>query len=407
MGLQLGQNFHLILSIFLVSTTAINHRFNCQAGNQLCSIQQQLFNWVVSQGGYISPKLELSMGPYQNYRGLYAIENIEPNEILIEIPTSIQFCAPNLCLLAHKINEEFQKRNDSYWWPYLSTIINDDIDIPALWNAEEINFLHGLQPGNWRSHLIWFQDICHGDIANLDQLKSMLFAITRGRGDENQMCMNPLYEFVAHSYITEINTYFHIANSALSPNPNTPNTWIQTAHKFISSGDLLTNSYGSEDSGRLFRDYGLIVPYGEPHEWYFTDSNGRVLHFGLYPLQTDNNEQQFQLLIADDVNLEEFYDQVHSLLHYVLTNSPKKSDQNKGSIDELPPLSLSQSHHPDHMMISTSSKLTNKRFLIANRYRYNYIKSLRIAAEIVESILEEREEIETKSDGNERNKDEF
>jgi hypothetical protein len=373
-------------------------------------MQSSLFSWIRSHGGYINPKLELSMGPNYQQRGLYAAENIEPEELLVELPREIQFCAPDLCSLIEKIHHEFEKGNQSFWWPYLSIIVDDDIDIPAIWNAEEIGFLNGLQPGNWRDHLTWFRETCHGDLANPVQLKAMLFGITRGRGDEDHMCMNPLFDMIAHNYIADINTHFHLTSSS-SSSPS-PTSWTQISSTFISQGKILTNSYGSEDSGRLFRDYGLVIPFNEPCEWYFTDSHGNVLHYGLYPTDGDGDGENFQLLIPENTDLESFYEQLHSLLHYVLTTSPARMTPNKDDESRTlpfpPPSSsssasstTSSSHlYPDQMMISKHSKVTSKRYLLASRYRYHYLKSLRIASNLVEIILEEREQKNEMEEGN-------
>jgi hypothetical protein len=333
------------------------------------------------------------MGPDDLQRGLYAVDNIEPEELLVELPREIQFCAPNLCSLIEKIQLEFKKGNQSFWWPYLSIIVDDDIDIPAIWNAEEIGFLNGLQPGNWRDHLTWFRDSCHGDLANPDQIRAMLFAITKSRGDENHMCMNPLFDLVTHNHVAVINTHFELTTSSAS--------WKQTSRSFIPQGGMLTNSYGSEDSGRLFRDYGLVIPYNEPCEWYFTDSHGNVLHYGLYPTSQEN----FELLLPENTDLESFYEQIHSLLHYVLSTSTTKmtlrKDDESRTLPFPPPSSsssstTSSSHlYPDEMMTSKHSKVTSKRYLLASRYRYHYIKSLRIASDLVESILDETEENES------------
>lgn len=356
------------------------------------------------------------MGPNYNQRGLYAAENIDSEELLIELPEELQFCAPDLCSLIEKIRLEFRKGNESFWWPYLSIIVDDEIDIPAIWNAEEIGFLNGLQPGNWRDHLTWYREICRGDLANPDHLRAMLFGITRGRGDEDHMCMNPLFDMVAHNYIADINTHFDLrpttgTSSSSSPTSPSSTSWVQTSSTFISQGEILTNSYGSEDSGRLFRDYGLVIPFNEPCEWYFTDSQGDVLHYGLYPI-----DGEIKLLTPENTDLEYFYEQLHSLLHYVLTTSPtkmegKKDDESR-TLPFPPPSSSSSSSsssttssshlYPDEMMISKHSKVTSKRYLLASQYRYHYFKSLRIASDLLENILEEREQEHEEREQNEK-----
>jgi hypothetical protein len=289
--------------------------------------------------------------------------------------------------------------------------MNDEIDIPAIWTAQEIGFLVGLQPNNWRDHLSWFRQECQGDVADPNQLKSMLLAITRSRGDEHHMCMNPLFDQLAHQHSSQTNTHFHQEKESdhLSI-PSTPSStsghWIQTAQRFISSGEIFTNSFGSEDSGRLFRDYGLVIPFDEPCEWLFTDSLGNILHYGLSPIQQHHysgEQPPFELLLPEDnMDLEEFYERIHQLLHHLLSHSPHKtalvtSQQKKLQAVAEPDrirggLGEEEAEVDSEFSFLKYSKQTAKRYLLANRYRYHCVKSLRTAATLVELMIEQREQ---------------
>ena len=363
--------------------------------HSLCSLQIPLFSWIRENKGYIHDDLILSNGfnILKPLRGLYSINNIEDDKVLIEIPSKIQLCAPNRCLLIQRVLKEIQLEKESFWWPYLSIIINDEIDIPAIWTADELSYLKGLQPGNWRSHLSWFRDTCHGDIAESLQLQVMLLVVTRARGDSFHLCLNPLFDHVLHSYITQANTFFHIINTT-----DDPSIWIQTSNRMINKYELLTNSYGNEDSGRLFHDYGLIVTTNEPSEWQFIDSSGEILYYGLIPIE--NNE--IELVIPQGIDLERFYTLIHSHLHFILSNPPPNlpiHDEEYEDIEETNSF-LGQKNHKNLITkvttatITTTNKMNQftkvkkKRLLNANLYRFHYVKSLQIASNEVEKLFE-------------------
>ncbi len=120
----------------------------------LCELQHSLFGWVEQNGGYIHPSLELSTGrnPSLNIRGLFSATFIPEGEVLVSLPQDVLLCAfpdddttnwgdETQCHLIYKLVEELKKGEQSRYWPYLSSMDDHEIDIPAVWSHEERQLL--------------------------------------------------------------------------------------------------------------------------------------------------------------------------------------------------------------------------------------------------------------------------
>lgn len=234
-----------------------------------CDLQNSLFNWIESNGGYINPNVELSTGPDPNWhiRGVFATSHIEPGEKLFTLPPSVQLCDSDMCGLVNKLRDELVKGQESFYWPYISAMEDHLVDIPAIWNEHERSILQGLFPGDWQRHLIWFEQNCGGDVRDAHHLRSMLLVVARSNGNENQACMSPFYDSLNH------------ANGNLV---NTDNNWDgdkfeKIINQPVEPGQQIFNSFGESDVGRLFRDYGFISQY--PRLWTFTGTDGQDYAF--------------------------------------------------------------------------------------------------------------------------------
>ncbi len=110
---------------------------------------------VEQNGGYIHPSLELSTGsnPDFNIRGLFSTTFIPKGEVLVALPQDLLLCAfpdddthggdETQCRLIYQLVEELNKGEQSRYWPYLSSMDDHEIDIPAVWSREERQLLSG------------------------------------------------------------------------------------------------------------------------------------------------------------------------------------------------------------------------------------------------------------------------
>ncbi|CAG8438358.1 9829_t:CDS:2 [Acaulospora morrowiae] len=118
--------------------------------------------WFCTNGGMISSKITFKDYSRENAgRGVVAVDDIEKDEVLFEIPRSLVL-SPKTSSLASKISsEEFQelyrnnrwfpliicmmyesKNNNSLWKPYFD-ILPSEFNTPMFWNDVELDELRG------------------------------------------------------------------------------------------------------------------------------------------------------------------------------------------------------------------------------------------------------------------------
>ena len=141
-----------------------------------CELQHSLFGWVEQNGGYIHPSLELSTGPNPdlNIRGLFSTTSIPEGEVLVSLPQDVLLCAfpddtahwgdESQCHLIYKLAEELKKGEASRYWPYLSSMEDHEVDLPAVWSHEERQLLSGLYPTDWTRNADFFESACGGNL---------------------------------------------------------------------------------------------------------------------------------------------------------------------------------------------------------------------------------------------------
>ncbi|RHZ53480.1 hypothetical protein Glove_441g90 [Diversispora epigaea] len=118
--------------------------------------------WFCSNGGIISSKITFKDYSFENAgRGIVALEDIESNEMLFEIPHSIFFSLKTSSLTSqisskefnnlYKINQWFpliiclmyeSQNKDSLWKPYFD-ILPTEFNTPMFWNEDELEELVG------------------------------------------------------------------------------------------------------------------------------------------------------------------------------------------------------------------------------------------------------------------------
>jgi len=112
-----------------------------------CGLQDHLFEWVRKLGGYVSPKLELSVGLDDRWtiRGLFATQDIEYDELLFSVPREAMICAgpgdKGDCRLVARLREEMDKDTESAFQPYLAIL---KFQSPVVWSHLEKDLLEGL-----------------------------------------------------------------------------------------------------------------------------------------------------------------------------------------------------------------------------------------------------------------------
>jgi hypothetical protein len=332
---------------------------NCNHAN--CHAQNALFDWIESNGGYVNPKIEISTGPDPDWtiRGIFATSQIEPFEQIFSFPSSLQLCDPDQCNLTLKLLDELWKGEESFYWPYLSMLRDEIVDLPTLWNDEERALLLGLQPYDWQRHLIWYEDVCEGSLDDGDHVRAMLLVVARSHGNDDQTCLTPLYDSANHPNNHEMLNTFILTEEM---------DFIQQATQTIPTGGQIFVSFGEADVGRLFRDYGFLPDY--PRLWKIQN------------LQNENEEYYFECYDEDGlmrIDLNPF-------------NSPHQES----------PLGLIQvlTQHLDEIdaRIITEFDFNNpevdpRRAELALEYRKEYIYAMNCALDVAMSLVTSREEM--------------
>ena len=343
-------SFSSFLSFALSDRPPCNHSF--------CDLQNSLFSWIESNGGYINPKVELSTGPDPNWRvrGVFTTSQLEVGEKIFSLTPNLQICDTNMCELVNKVRNELVKAEESFWWPYISAMEDHLVDIPSIWNEQERSILNDLAPNDWQRHLVWFEQVCGGDVRDAHHLRSMLLVVARSNGNDSQACMSPFYDSLNH------------ANGNLV---NTDNFWNgenfeKIANQVIGEGQQVFNSFGLSDVGRLFRDYGFISQY--PRLWTFTGVDGQEYAFECF----DENG-----LMIIDINP---YDSPHQQHPESLAN---QLTLHLNELTNNPPVEFSED----------DPNLDPWRHRIAREYRAEYLHAMTTALEACNSQIASMGEI--------------
>jgi hypothetical protein len=343
--------FYLFLGVD--STTA--DRAPCT--HEYCEVQNSLFNWIESNGGYINPKVELSTGPDENWhiRGVFATAPMEEGEKLFSLPPAVQICDTDMCGLVAKVRDELVKGEESFYWPYILAM-DHRVDLPSIWNEHERSLLEGLQPTDWQRHLIWYEHTCKGDINDAHHLRAMLLTVARSSGDGNDYCMSPFYDSANHANGNHLNTVTRIEGDNFEKYLTQP----------IPAGGQVFVSIGRTDVGRLFRDYGFISQY--PRLWAFEGTDGQDYVFECF----DENGY-----MTVDTNPFDFPHQ----------QSPAAlAKQLKHQVDALEATLIPEFEEDDE-------RVDPWRHRIALEYRAEYIHAMKTALQATNSLIESRGEI--------------
>jgi len=159
--------------------------------------QQSLVEWLSSNGGFISPRLRIDSG--QLGRGLFATEDIEISEVLVSLPSEVIILdGRSPCLAIKRLRNELQKGPCSFYWPYLKSLHEIEISLPAVWSLEDLALLDGLPTpkGGWQSYTQrYFKDCLESDGDAL-ALRALLLYHTRA----GPLGMTPVADIMNHGY---------------------------------------------------------------------------------------------------------------------------------------------------------------------------------------------------------------
>lgn len=349
-------NFPLLLTFLLLPASQAADHSRRVCSHNYCEIQNFLFSWIEDNGGYINPKLELSTGPDENWtiRGIFATSDIKEGEMIFSIPPVVQLCHPDTCGLIQLMRDELKKGERSFYWPYILSMEDHRVDLPAFWNEHERSLFAGIQPKEWQSQLRWYETVCGGDVNDVEHVRAMMLVLARHQGNEYAVCMSPIYDALNHGSYAITNTAyrFHETN------------FQRYASRPISTGEQVWNHFGNFTVARFFQEYGFIPQY--PRIWSFTGSDGFTYAIELHDdngfLKVDPNP----LLYPHQLSLHHLYGQIKLIL--------EEADSTPVPVYNL-----------DDMLVDPW------RHNMALEYRAEYIRAMKVTLQAIESHLESEE----------------
>lgn len=250
-------------------------------------------DWVVSKGGFFSEKLEIrGMNPNDktlSELGVFAKDDIEPQEPLIEVPHSCYIALwdkalpddesddketnyyKNMCHLSQKLMTEMQKRNESDYAPYINYLWEQRRgQLPATWSKAGKDVLRAvLTPGS--DVVDWIDTRFKGScIRSDDAFGEHVVALTTQRGFDSALI--PIWDMVDHR-----NGWVNIENDSIWAGDRLK---VRASTK-IYEGDEVYASYDecldcgtvSDDWGtpEILRDFGFVEQYQQ--RWIFPEQN--------------------------------------------------------------------------------------------------------------------------------------
>eukprot|EP00927_Polykrikos_kofoidii_P059232 TRINITY_DN5437_c0_g1_i2.p1 TRINITY_DN5437_c0_g1~~TRINITY_DN5437_c0_g1_i2.p1 ORF type:complete len:389 (+),score=45.36 TRINITY_DN5437_c0_g1_i2:57-1223(+) len=259
-----------------VQCLSIARQFGCAHGE---SAWLEMLEWVVAEGGYVNPKLEMSTGPNpdQHLRGIFATSRIGYGETLARIPQRVCISSTTPCSVVDRLRAELVKGNASFFWPYLRQLESYVVEIPEVWSPAVLALLGDLPqaentPTDWTRHSAWFESGCHGNMSDTFAVRAMLLYVTRANGKGDSYMLTPIYDSFNHRNGVYLNTKlsFDVWDDSLEE------SMFITARHDIEEGQQVYMSYG-EGTLRNFRDYGFIEQF--PQMWHLKPSENGNLSF--------------------------------------------------------------------------------------------------------------------------------
>ena len=313
--------------------------------HEYCLKQNTLFDWVEANSGYVNPNLQITVDAKESMRGVFATAPIDINETIFTLPPNLLLCRTTYCDLVAALSHELSKGNSSFWWPMLSIMEDQELDLPYTWTGEERNLLSGLYPYELATTTIDDDGCFMLDMTEEINIRASQLVTSRNAGTKGYNCLVPLYDSVNH--IQEGNE-----NSLLSGQRDGGATVSTTKH--ISKGQELRSSYGNNAFYRLFRDYGFFSPY--PRLWIFEDEEG--------------DEISFKISLRDDGGYDFDFNPKHSAKQVNITFLYHAISNHLMSVFDSEPLEVRQ----------RSATVNSKRYDTALAYREEYTNAFLMAS---------------------------
>ncbi len=340
---QLKQNSHIInptryntaatfrkeyIKGFQLASNELNrlvteYRKDRVCSHEYCLKQNTLFDWVEANSGYVHSKLQITVHSKENMRGVFAASPIDMNETIFTLPPNLLLCRTTYCDLVAALGHELSKGNSSFWWPMLSIMEDQELDLPYTWTEEERNLLSGLYPYELATTTIDDDGCFMLDMTKEINIRASQLVTSRNAGTKGYNCLIPIYDSVNH--IQEGNE-----NSLLSGHRD--GGAIVGATKHISKGQELRSSYGNNAFYRLFRDYGFFSPY--PRLWIFKDEEGDEISFKIILREDGGYNFDFNPKhLAKQENVTFLYHAISNHLVAVFDSEPLAVRQRSGTVN--------------------------------------------------------------------------
>jgi hypothetical protein len=351
--------FFLCLQV-LSALPAISSLTQLPCIHEYCEKQNTIFEWVEANGGYVNPNVQITVGPDPNWsiRGVFATSAIHNDDTIFLLPSKLIMCRLDFCDLVSALSHELSLGNSSFWWPYVSLLMDQELDLPYIWSKEERGLLSGLYPRDLKESAA--HEMCHMlDMNKETNIQAFQLVVSRagdgGFGGEDYTCMIPLYDSINHAQESYQNSAFkgHFEN------------YLEVfAVGSISENKQLLDSFTDSSFYFLFQNFGFLSQY--PRLWVFEDENNhQKISFKISELKDGSFDFDFNPeLMPHQNDLGYMYEAISSHLSSLL---------------ESEPLGIRQK----------SSTVSYKRYKAALSFRENYVKAFQLASDHLERLTNE------------------
>jgi hypothetical protein len=325
-----------------------------------CEKQSAIFEWVEDNGGYVNPSIQITVGPDPNWntRGVFATSSILNDDTIFLLPSNLLLCRLDFCDLVSALSYELSLGNSSFWWPYISLLMDQELDLPYIWSKEERGLLSGLYPRDLEESAA--HEMCHMlDMNNETNIQAFQLVISRagdgGLGGEDYTCMIPLYDSINHAQESYQNSAFkgHFEN------------YLEVfAVGSISENKQLLDSFTDSSYYFLFQNFGFLSQY--PRLWVFEDeNNNQKISFKISEMKDGSFDFDFNPeLMPHQDDLAYMYEAISSHLSSILESEPSGIRQK-------------------------SSTVSDRRYKAALSFRQNYLEAFRLASDHLERLSDE------------------
>lgn len=291
--------------------------------HEYCLKQKTLFDWVEANSGYVNPKLQIDVDTKENIRGVFATAPINMNETIVALPPSLLLCRTTFCDLVAAMSRELSNGNSSFWWPMLSIMEDQELDLPYTWTEEERNLLSGLYPYELTTRSIDDKGCFVLDMTKEVNIRASQVVTSRNAGTTGYNCLVPLYDSVNHGQEGEENSLLSAQRDGGA---------VVNATKHISKGQQVLSSYGNDAFYRLFHVYGFFSPY--PRLWEFKDDGGEEISFKVILREDGSYDFDFNpKRVAKQENVTFLYHAISNHLMAVFDTEPLEVRYKSGTVN--------------------------------------------------------------------------